>query len=158
VQFAPPLAHAGLATIQTSSVIPDTIVALVRLATMATESHIVIIFRSFHKTWRQGAVTVALSMALREVEVDVGWEDRARDRLAWPPYAMTCTGISPVGAENPCHLGRCSCRARSRVRCRVNRSWPVRTCDDLRLVGLKLIFLAVSSAISLLRLSRQEER
>ena len=38
-----------------------------------------------------------------------------------------------------------------------SRSWPVRTCDDLRLVGLKLIFLTVSSAMSLLRLSRREE-
>jgi hypothetical protein len=49
------------------------------------------------------------------------------------------------------------CRARSRVQCRASRSWPVRTCDDLRLVGLKLIFLTVSSAMSLLRLSRREE-
>jgi putative transposase len=38
-----------------------------------------------------------------------------------------------------------------------SRSWPVRTCDDLRLVGLKLIFLTVSGAMSLLRLSRREE-
>jgi len=38
-----------------------------------------------------------------------------------------------------------------------SRSWPVRACDDLRLVGLKLIFLTVSSAMSLLRLSRREE-
>jgi hypothetical protein len=37
-----------------------------------------------------------------------------------------------------------------------SRSWPVWTCDDLRLVGLKLIFLVVSSAMSLLRLSRRE--
>jgi hypothetical protein len=37
------------------------------------------------------------------------------------------------------------------------RSWPVWTCDDLRLVGLKLIFLTVSSAMSLLRLSRRED-
>ena len=44
-----------------------------------------------------------------------------------------------------------------RVRCRVRRSWPVWTCDDLRLVGLKLIFLIVSSAMSLLRLSRRED-
>ncbi|HEX3966304.1 MAG TPA: NUDIX hydrolase [Trebonia sp.] len=38
-----------------------------------------------------------------------------------------------------------------------SRSWPLRTCDDLRLVGLKLIFLTVSSAMSLLRLSRREQ-
>jgi hypothetical protein len=40
---------------------------------------------------------------------------------------------------------------------RASRSWLVRTCDDLRLVGLKLIFLTVSSAMSLLRLSCREE-
>jgi hypothetical protein len=38
-----------------------------------------------------------------------------------------------------------------------SRSQPVRTRDDLRLVGLKLIFLTVSGAMSLLRLSRREE-
>jgi hypothetical protein len=32
----------------------------------------------------------------------------------------------------------------------------LRTCDDLRLAGLKLIFLTVSSAMSLLGLSRRE--
>ena len=63
----------------------------------------------------------------------------------------------PVGAENLCHLGRCSGRAQSRVQCRASRSRAVWTCDDLRLVGLKLIFLAISSAMSLLRLSRREE-
>ena len=31
--------------------------------------------------------------------------------------------------------------------------WPGRECDDLRLVGLKLIFLIVSATVSLLRLS-----
>src|ERR1700733_3348487 len=38
-------------------------------------------------------------------------------------------------------------------------SWPVfsrRPCDDLRLVGLKLIFLIVTRAVSLLGLSRRE--
>src|SRR6266536_4139852 len=63
----------------------------------------------------------------------------------------------PMGAENLCHLGRCSGRAQSRVQCRASRSRAVRTCDDLRLVGLKLIFLAISSAMSLLRLSRRED-
>jgi hypothetical protein len=43
------------------------------------------------------------------------------------------------------------------VQCRASRSWPVLTCDDLRLVGLKLIFLTLSGAMSLLRLSRREE-
>jgi hypothetical protein len=63
----------------------------------------------------------------------------------------------PVGAENLCHLGRCSGRAQSRVQCRASRSWPVWTCDDLRLVGLKLIFLAISSAMSLLRSAGREQ-
>ena len=49
------------------------------------------------------------------------------------------------------------CTARSRVQCRASRSWPLRTCGDLRLVGLRLIFLTVSGAMSLLRLSRREE-
>ena len=49
------------------------------------------------------------------------------------------------------------CKARSRVQRRASRSWPLRTCDDLRLAGLKLIFLTVSGAMSLLRLSRREE-
>src|ERR1035437_3351607 len=35
-------------------------------------------------------------------------------------------------------------------------SWPRRTCDDLQLVGLKLIFLIVTRAVSLLGLSRRE--
>ena len=49
------------------------------------------------------------------------------------------------------------CRARSRAQCRASRSWSVRTWDDLRLVGLRLIFLTVSSFMSLFRLSRREE-
>jgi hypothetical protein len=53
--------------------------------------------------------------------------------------------------------GQMLCRARSRVQCRASRSWSVWTCDDLRLVGLKLNFLTVSSAMSLLRLSRRED-
>ena len=36
------------------------------------------------------------------------------------------------------------------------RSWPARAWDDLRLVGLKLIFLIVTRAVSLLGLSRRE--
>ena len=52
-------------------------------------------------------------------------------------------------------LGRCSGRAQSRVQCRASRSRAVGTCDDLRLAGLKLIFLAISSAMPLLSLSRR---
>src|ERR1019366_9544639 len=36
------------------------------------------------------------------------------------------------------------------------RSWPARAWDDLRLAGLKLIFLIVTRAVSLLGLSRRE--
>jgi hypothetical protein len=56
----------------------------------------------------------------------------------------------PVGAENLCYLAGCT----------VDR-WligpaPARAWDDLRLVGVKLIFLIVSRAVSLLGLSRRE--
>ena len=60
-----------------------------------------------------------------------------------------------LGAENLCHLGRCSRSAVPRP-APAGRSWPGRRWDDLRLVGLKLIFLIVSRAMSLLRLSRRE--
>ena len=57
---------------------------------------------------------------------------------------------SPVGAENLCHLAGCTADR-----------WllgpaPARAWDDLRLVGLKLIFLIVTRAVSLLCLSRRE--
>jgi len=67
--------------------------------------------------------------------------------------------LQPVGAENSRHLGRCSA-----VRGWLGpafggpggRSWSVRRWDDLRPVGLKLIFLIVSRAVSVLGLSRRE--
>jgi hypothetical protein len=46
--------------------------------------------------------------------------------------------------------------ARSRERCLAGRSWFGLACDDLRLVGLKLIFLVVTRAVSVLGLSRRE--
>ena len=46
--------------------------------------------------------------------------------------------------------------ARSRERCLAGRSWLGLACDDLRLVGLKLIFLIVTRAVSVLGLSRRE--
>jgi hypothetical protein len=49
------------------------------------------------------------------------------------------------------------CGAQSRVRCPASLSRILRACDDLRLAGLRLAFLTESSAVSLLRLSRQEE-
>jgi hypothetical protein len=72
---------------------------------------------------------------------------------------MVAPCVFLVGAENLRHLGRCSadhswigpafgCRA---GRCRFVWRW-----DDLRLVGLKLIFLIVSRAVSVLGLSRRE--
>jgi hypothetical protein len=46
--------------------------------------------------------------------------------------------------------------ARPRVRHMPGRSWPARAWDDLRLAGLKLIFLIVTRAVSLLALLRRE--
>ena len=80
-----------------------------------------------------------------------------------PPRAVRrpggCGGRGAVGAENLCHLGKSPTGTRVVRSCaqrRSGRSWPGRRWDDLRLVGLKLIFLVVSRAVSLLRLSRRE--
>jgi hypothetical protein len=56
-----------------------------------------------------------------------------------------------VGAENLCHLARCS--AGRWLFSPVGTAWAW---DDLRLVGLKLIFLVVTRVVSLLGLSRRE--
>jgi len=56
-----------------------------------------------------------------------------------------------VGAENLCHLAGCSVDRRL-----LGSAPPARAWDDLRLVGLKLIFLVVTRAVSLLGLSRRE--
>jgi putative transposase len=63
-----------------------------------------------------------------------------------------------VGAENLSYLGGCPAeRGRSVKRsASAGRSWLGRRWDDLRLVGLKLVFLVVSRVMSLLRLSRRE--
>ena len=64
-----------------------------------------------------------------------------------------------VRAENLCHLGRCVfCKsaAQCSVRHIAGDAGVTRPCDDLRLVGLKLTFLIVSRAVSLLGLSRRE--
>src|SRR5260370_2913511 len=55
-----------------------------------------------------------------------------------------------VGAENLCHLAGCS------TDCWLLGPAPAWAWDDLRLVGLKLIFLIVTRAVSLLGLSRRE--
>jgi transposase len=60
-------------------------------------------------------------------------------------------GVDVVGAENLCHLAGCSAD-----RWLLGPAPPAGTWDDLRLVGLRLIFLIVSRAVSLLRLSRRE--
>jgi hypothetical protein len=62
-----------------------------------------------------------------------------------------------VGAENACYLGICAEEAIGSVPVRggLVRGRP---CDDLRLVGLKLIFLIliVTRVVSVLGLSRRE--
>src|SRR6516225_7406288 len=57
----------------------------------------------------------------------------------------------PVGAENLCHLARCS--AGRWLFSPAGAAWAW---DDLRLVGLKLILLVVTRVVSLLGLSRRE--
>jgi putative transposase len=56
-----------------------------------------------------------------------------------------------VGAENLCHLAGCPATAGC------SAAPPAGMWADLRLVGLKLIFLIVTRAVSLLGLSRQGE-
>ena len=83
--------------------------------------------------------------------IDALAQDQPQVRLARDQH--------PVGAENLCHLGICPTeRGRSRlsVRRRPGQSWSLWRWDDLRLVGLKLIFLVVSRAMSLIRLSHRE--
>jgi hypothetical protein len=59
---------------------------------------------------------------------------------------------APVGTET---CATCADAASGRQRLGpvsgpvAGRSWPRRTCDDLRLVGLKLVFLIVTRAVSL---------
>lgn len=84
---------------------------------------------------------------------------RLRGRGTRAPPAGPSLADRPVGAENLCHLGRCpSDRGRfgRAARRRPGRSWLGRRWDDLRLMGLKLVFLVVSRLMSLLRLPRRE--
>ena len=64
----------------------------------------------------------------------------------------------PEGAENLCHLGICAEEGVGSVTALVARGRLAgrRPCDDLRLVGLKLIFLIVTRAKLLLGLSWRE--
>ena len=106
-----------------------------------------------------------LAVALREwprAAAGLAWPDRAWlallagtlpiDRLGRIRLIVTC------GRENLRHLGRCSADRGwlgPAFGCRAGRSWSVRRWDDLRPVGLKLIFLIVSRAVPVLGLSRR---
>src|SRR5450755_3031018 len=64
----------------------------------------------------------------------------------------------PVGAENLRHLGSCLRDAVGSVTRTVpgGQVWFGLACEDLRPVGLKLIFLVITRAVSVLGLSRRE--
>jgi putative transposase len=80
----------------------------------------------------------------RDVSRDIGEHRRFEDDLCVPKTCATWADAPQlaVGLVSPLAPGG---------RCRAGRG-----CDDLRLVGLKLIFLFVSRAVSLLRLSRRQ--
>jgi putative transposase len=61
-----------------------------------------------------------------------------------------------VGAENLYYLGRCLAEHGRLGSAFSVRRWRGRGWDDLRLVGLKLVFLIVFRAVSVLGLSRRE--
>src|SRR5208282_6936003 len=63
-----------------------------------------------------------------------------------------------VSAENLRHLGRClgGCRRLGHANGAWRQVWFGLACDDLRLVGLKLIFVVVTRAVSVLGPSRRE--
>jgi hypothetical protein len=63
-----------------------------------------------------------------------------------------------MGADNLRRLGRCFADAVGSVARTglAGRPWSGLACDDLRLVGLKLIFLVVTRAVAVLGLSRRE--
>jgi hypothetical protein len=82
--------------------------------------------------------------ATRGIAVVTG---RAVPQSAFAPYRLLADA---VGADNLCHLAGCSADAGC------SGPAPARAWDDLRLVGLKLIFLIVTRAVSLLCLSRRE--
>src|SRR5690242_15923836 len=72
---------------------------------------------------------------------------------------MTRARIADCGCRKPVLPGQMLCRswsARPAFRRRAGRPWLSQRWDDLRLVGLKLIFLVVTRAVSVLCLSRRE--
>jgi hypothetical protein len=86
------------------------------------------------------------------------------------PDGALAQRVAPWAIRIRCHLGRCcgvpeTCAtgadALQEAVSSVPRTAPgghvlVRACDDLRLVGLQLIFLVVTRAVSVLGLSRRE--
>ena len=67
--------------------------------------------------------------------------------------------VDGCGCRKPASPGQMLCsrgRLSPALGRRAGRSSSVWRCDDLRLVGLKLIFLVVTRAVSVLRLSRRE--
>ena len=69
---------------------------------------------------------------------------RSRTSTARSSARSSAVAASMYRCRKPAPPGQMLCgtpSARSRERCLAGRSWFGRTCDDLRLVGLKLIFL-----------------
>src|ERR1700729_4196597 len=70
-----------------------------------------------------------------------------------------CCAVRPCGCRKPVSPGQIPYGrrvVRSSAQRRSGRSWLGRRWDDLRLVGLKLVFLVVSRVMALLRLSHRE--
>src|SRR5208282_2426369 len=75
------------------------------------------------------------------------------------PVRSVVSNRGTCGCENPRHLGRCFADRGwlgPAFWGRAGRSGSVRRWDDLRPVGLKLMFLIVSRAVPVLGLSRRE--
>jgi hypothetical protein len=85
-----------------------------------------------------GAVKLAAASALNSSSSHCG------------PARISSANFAPCRCRNLCHLAGCSAG-----RWLLGHA-PARAWDDLRLVGLKLIFLIVTRAVSLLGLSRRE--
>src|SRR5712691_7212578 len=74
-------------------------------------------------------------------------------------YPGTAIVAQPCRCRQPAPSGQMLCvtsSPRSRERAPGGQVWFGPVCDDLRLVGLKLIFLVVTRAVSVLGLSRRE--
>ena len=71
--------------------------------------------------------------------------------MHWLPTITALLARKGVGADNLCHLGRCSA-VRGLASSAGEPILAARARNGLRLAGLKLVFLTISSAMSLLRL------